>query len=174
MRGFTIFILSLAFFVSFSTVCNASISREMTYKESVVWRGAVRFVRVDKHFKIIEKDRESGYLLFEYKDAQRKYTASLEVIKVVKNGYHYVRVQLNIEDMPMYVENVFFDHFVKKLKTEHGIPPVPQKVYVPKPDKNNDDHKSDKKTNDDSKKTNDDDLNDNDNSNNDYHDNNEE
>ncbi|MBN2529823.1 MAG: hypothetical protein JXR76_25760 [Deltaproteobacteria bacterium] len=101
----------------------ASMSKELTYSETVVWRCAVRFIRVDNGFQILEKDKETGYLLFEYRDAGISANGSLEVLKVVKNNREYVRVQMNIHGQPKYIESLLFKKLERKLKSEYGMAP---------------------------------------------------
>ena len=114
-----------------TTVVQASITRELTYSESTVWRCAVRFIRVDKGFQLIEKDKETGYLLFEYTDSGRTSNGSLEVLRVVKNNREYVRVQMNLHGQPKYVESLLFKKLETKLKNEYGVAPAAKYVEPP-------------------------------------------
>lgn len=110
---------------------NARTDRELTYRTSQIWNSAVRFLRVEQRFKILEKDKEASYLLFEFKDSGKTYMASLELVDVAKEGRRYVRMRLNISDMPTYVEVVLADKFLRKLKDEYGQPPPARLVEIP-------------------------------------------
>ncbi|MBN2716382.1 MAG: hypothetical protein JXX14_11045 [Deltaproteobacteria bacterium] len=114
-----------------STVTSASISKELTWSESTVWRCAVRFIRVDNGFQILEKDKETGYLLFEFKDAGRTTNGSLEILRVVKNDREYVRIQMNLHGQPKYVESLLFNKLERKLKNEYGVAPTAKSVAPP-------------------------------------------
>jgi hypothetical protein len=111
-----------------SGVAEASISKELTYSESIVWRCAVRFIRVDKGFRILEKDKDTGYVLFEFTDSGRTTNGALEVLKVVRNDREYVRVQLNLQGQPKYVESLLFNKLERKLKNEYGIAPSAKQI----------------------------------------------
>lgn len=125
--GLSVFVASLVF----CTVSQASLARELTYSESTVWRCAVRFIRVDAGYKIVEKDKDSGYLLFEYTDSGRAYTGALEVLKLVRNDREYVRIQFNLVGQPKYMESLLFKKLERKLKNEYGIAPTAKYVGPP-------------------------------------------
>lgn len=114
-----------------TSATQASIARELTYSENTVWRCAVRFIRVDKGFRVIEKDKETGYLLFEYTDGARTTNGSIEVLRVVKNKREYVRVQMNLHGQPKYVESLLFKKLERKLKSEYGVAPAAKYVEPP-------------------------------------------
>jgi hypothetical protein len=101
----------------------ARTDRMLTYRQGQVWTSLVRFLRVDQGYRIIERDREAGYLLFEYKDGGRDCSGSLEMIPVVESGRQYIRARLQIPTMPSYVEVVLFDKLERKLRNEYGDPP---------------------------------------------------
>ena len=126
---------------SLSVPAAARVDKKVTYKESIVWRCAVRFVRVDLRYKIVEKDKDTGYLLFEYLDGEKIYNGSIEILPVVQNNQKFVRVQVRIENQPSYVESLLYNKLARKLKSEYGAPPAPETVRIPKPagEKNNSD-----------------------------------
>jgi hypothetical protein len=111
----------------------ARVERKLTYRTSQLWSSAVRFLRVDNRYKIVEKDKQTGYLLFEYKDEGRTHPASLELIPTVIEERKVVRARLRIEGMPTYVESVLMDKFLRKLKREYGDAPPAELAIKPKP-----------------------------------------
>lgn len=117
-----------------SGMAEASISRELTYSERIVWRCAVRFIRVDNGYRILEKDKDTGYVLFEYSDSGRTTNGAIEVLKVVKNNREYVRVQLNLHGQPKYVESLLFNKLERKLKSEYGMAPAAKQVVPEEPE----------------------------------------
>ena len=123
MKRFISITLVLAFSLLFAAVCEARTKREMTYRYSQIWRTAIRFLRVDNRFPIVEKDRKSGYVLFEFKDGGKTYSGSLELYPVVHDGKHYMRTGLIIGGKPSYVEAVLLDKLKRKLREEYGEPP---------------------------------------------------
>ena len=95
------------------------------YSFEQTWTTALRLVRVDLGYKIVEKDEQAGYILFEYGD--KGGNASLELFKTDKG----VRVTCQMPKYPSYHEVVVLDRLGKKLKDEHGTPPEKPK---PPPD----------------------------------------
>lgn len=83
---------------------------------------ALRLVRVDLGFKIIEKDAASGYLLFEYRSPESGNRVTQGAIEIV-DGRAGVHVAVQLPSMPRYHEQVLLDGLVKKLASEHGDPP---------------------------------------------------
>lgn len=148
MKRYLSILIGFLFLASLSQPAAARIDKKVTYTESVVWRCAIRFIRVDQHFKIIEKDKDSGYLLFEYTEEGRMYHGSLEIMPMVEQNLRYVRVKIRIEDQPSYVESLLYNKFHKKLRSEYGDAPPAKLNELPKPkvtepeDKGDDNDKS--------------------------------
>ncbi|HUT77427.1 MAG TPA: hypothetical protein VM285_07060 [Polyangia bacterium] len=114
-----------------AATAEARTDRMLTYRQGQIWTGLVRFLRVDQGYRILERDREAGYLLFEYKDGGRDCSGSLEMVQVVESGRQYIRARLQIPSMPSYVEVVLFDKLERKLKNEYGDPPPAALVVLP-------------------------------------------
>lgn len=131
MKSKLSFLLALGLLLCAAGSAEAKTDRELTYRPTQIWSSAVRFLRVEQHFKIVEKDKEASYLLFEYKDTGRTYLASMEIVDVVRAGKKYVRVRLSISEMPSYVERVLADKFLRKLKDEYGPMPAPTLLAPP-------------------------------------------
>jgi hypothetical protein len=113
----------LAVLMALCTPLGAKTNRDFTYGINQLWNTAVRFIRVDMGFTVLEKDKKAGYLLFEYKDTFRACNASLEFVPIVRENRALTSVKLNIPAMPTYVETVLFDKFLGKLREEYGDPP---------------------------------------------------
>ena len=101
---------------------SASVAYESPYTFEQTFGTALRLVRVDLGFKIVEKDVENGYLLFEYRSPESGGRATQGAIEVV-NGRAGVHVAVQLPAMPQYHEQVLLDGLVKKLAAEHGDPP---------------------------------------------------
>ena len=124
----TVFALAVGIALALPSVSAARTDRELTYRENEIWHSAIRFLRVDSGFKILEKDKDAGYVLFVYKDGATSCTASLEMVRTSRDNKLFVRARLQIENQPRYVEAVLIDRFIRKLKDEYGEPPPPQLV----------------------------------------------
>ena len=91
-----------------------------TYEQ--VWGSAVRMIRVDYGFPIRDRDEEIGFILFEYKDGERKYPGSMEIVRIEQDGRPAIRVVTQINGMPKYVERMMLDKLKLKLRTDFGVP----------------------------------------------------
>ncbi len=104
-------------------------SRRFRYRADDVWRAAVRLVRVDYGFPIREKDREGGYVLFDYVEGRRKVPGAVEVVEIERDGERTVLVRVLVQAMPSYVERMMMDRLVRKLRDELG--PEPRRPAAP-------------------------------------------
>jgi hypothetical protein len=102
----------------------AKSTRDLTYRTDQIWNSAIRFLRVDLKYPILEKDKEAAYLLFEYKEAGRSYAATMEFVQAGMGARPVIKATLNIELMPSYVEEVLLDAFTRKLKSDYGEQPA--------------------------------------------------
>jgi hypothetical protein len=100
--------------------------KDLAYQREQAWPAAVRFLRVDAKLKVIEKDAEAGYVLFELVEEKKTFRGSLEVIDIVKDGRKLVRFVIQIEDRPQWVEIELLTRLERKLRAELGNPaPAP-------------------------------------------------
>jgi len=82
----------------------------------------IRLVRVDFESPIVEKDKDAGYVLFNYTHAGKQYAGSVEVVPTVDKGEQRVKVLIQIAGMPSYIERMMLDKLEKKLVQEFGAP----------------------------------------------------
>ena len=127
MHVLVVFVICLAI----AGLAEARSKRNTTYRYDQLWSTTVRFLRVDNRYPITEKAKKDGYILFEYKEEEHTFQGALELIPTVNSGKHYIRVSVQIANMPGYVETVFLNRLMKKLRKEHGNPPPAQKVREP-------------------------------------------
>ena len=92
-----------------------------------VWGAAIRLIRVDQGYPIKDRDQSVGYFLFDYKDDNRTFPGSVELVRIEDQGGGDIRVVIQIPAMPSYIERMLLDKLKKKLVDEHGepIPPPP-------------------------------------------------
>ena len=120
-------------------IAQARSEKTLAYPRDQAWPAAVRFIRVDAHLKVIEKDADAGYLLFELHEDKKIFRGSLEVIDVVKDNQHQVRFVLQIEDRPEWLEIEYLTQLERKLRAELGAPaPAPTPKKPPDPPKTED------------------------------------
>ena len=110
------------------------VSAESRYTKAQNYSAALRFLRVDKGFDVVERDEEAAYLIFRYPTPDRKEqsaTGTIEVIEIDEG----VTIIVNLPQMPQYHERVLSDQLQRKLREEYG-PPKARKPEPVKPEKN--------------------------------------
>jgi hypothetical protein len=120
-----------------SSTAYARSEKTLAYEREPAWATSVRFIRVNAGLKVIEKDAEAGYVIFEFKEEKKTFRGSLELIEVVKDGRKALRFVMTIEDRPSWVELEMLTKLEQKLRAELGAPapsPTPKpKQPPPKP-----------------------------------------
>lgn len=118
--------LGLALVVVLLWAGGAQARREQTYAYpfSRVWTAAVRMLRVEFESTITEKDKDSGYFLFNFPDGGKSHPGSVEVI--AGEGREGVRVVMMLPALPSYVEQMLLDHLARKLGQDYGQPQTPK------------------------------------------------
>jgi hypothetical protein len=109
--------------LAWTPVVQAKREQSFSYPYSRVWTAALRMLRVDFNSPITEKDRESGYFLFEYPDGGKSYEGSAEIVRVTENGVETARVVFQMPGLPSYYEQMLLDRLTRKLEQDYGSPP---------------------------------------------------
>ena len=118
--------------------------KTFAYPREQAWPTAVRFLVVDEHVKITEKDADAGYVVFELRDEGKTFRGALELVTLVRDGRSEVKFVLQIEDRPSWLEIAMLRRLEAKLQVELGSPaPAPSR-----PPPANDDKKDDRKKDD--------------------------
>lgn len=112
----------------------ARTERRTGYTFEQAWPTAVRHLRVDEGFKIVDKDQDTGYVVFELRDDGKVFAGALEVVQHEEEGRKVVKLVLTINDRPDYMEAQVLERMLMKLRQEHGDPPQPPKKK-PAPEK---------------------------------------
>ena len=111
-------------FATIVAVADARVDGASGYSKAQTYSGALRYLRVDLGYEVVEKDPDAAYLIFKYAapggGKSSAVTGTLEVIEASGGG---VRLFVNLPRMPEYYERVFRDGLMKKLKDEYGAPP---------------------------------------------------
>jgi len=128
--------LLLALVVGLPGRAGARVEESFDYPFEEVWSSAVRMLRVDLRFPVTDKDKDNGFLLFEYEDRGRRVPGSLEVFpeRSDRGGARddeggrrapRVRVTVQVPAMPSYVERMLVDRLERKLEQDWGAPIPP-------------------------------------------------
>jgi hypothetical protein len=110
----------------------AKSDRTFKWKADRIFPTAVRFLRVDEHATIVDKDADSGYVVFDFADDGKTYHGSLEVVRVTDDPPE-VKVIIELEDRPPWMESAMLDKLEQKLHDELGDPPDPPPAPPPPP-----------------------------------------
>lgn len=118
---------------AFAVPAEARVDGSSAYSKVQTYSGALRYVRVDLGYEVVEKDPEAAYLIFKYMPpGGSKGSAVTGTLEVVEAGGG-VRVFVSLPRMPEYHERIFRDGLLKKLKDEYGAPPAAAKKPPEKP-----------------------------------------
>lgn len=101
--------------------------RVLSYPIDQVWPTAIRYLRIDRGFEIVDRDRDAGYLLFEFPlEEKRIGSGSVEMFEVVDAaGRPSVSVSVNTGAGPVHLPNSILDGIAAKVRAERGQPPPP-------------------------------------------------
>jgi hypothetical protein len=121
--------------------------RTLSYPLDQVWPTAIRYLKIDRGFEIVDRDRDAGYLLFEFPlEEKRIGSGSVEMFEAVDaSGRPSVSISVNTGAGPVHLPNSILDGIAAKVRAERGqpSPPPPPKQEEPPPKKDeepDDDH----------------------------------
>lgn len=109
----------------------ARADKTLAYRREQAWPTAVRFLVVDEHARITEKDADAGYVMFELRDDGKTFRGALELATVDHDGRSAVRFVLQIADRPSWVEIAMLARLERKLAAELGSPSPPPAAPPP-------------------------------------------
>lgn len=136
--------LGLALLVG-SLPAQARLEMKSEYTKARTFSAALRYLRVDLGYEVTERDEDAAYLLFKFVPRGRK-DATFGSIEIIESK-DKVRVFIQLPKMPSYRERVLGQGLERKLRSEYGAPPKPDKDKEDDKDKDGDDDndKNDKK-----------------------------
>jgi hypothetical protein len=110
--------------------------RVLSYPMDQVWPTAIRYLRIDRGFKIVDRDPDAGYMLFEFTlEDHRLGSGSVEMFATQDAaGRPSVSVTVNTGAGPVHLPNSILDGIAAKVRAERGqpAPPGPKPVDPPK------------------------------------------
>ncbi|HET9934697.1 MAG TPA: hypothetical protein VFQ35_28525 [Polyangiaceae bacterium] len=113
----------------------ARVEASSGYSKPQTFSCALRLLRVDRGYEVVEKDQDAAYVLFRYPISGQKEQASgsLEIVETAAG----VRVFVQLPKLPEYHEALLRDALLRKLREEYGPPPNKPPAEKPKapPDK---------------------------------------
>jgi|RhiMethySRZTD1v2_1073278.scaffolds.fasta_scaffold13608_5 hypothetical protein len=111
----------------------ARVEAESEYTKAQTYSGALRYLRVDLGYEVVEKDPDAAYLIFRYTQTGQNKRPTNGTIEVVETRGR-VKVLFQIPEMPEYHERVLRDGLLKKLRLEYGAPPPKAPVKEERPE----------------------------------------
>ncbi len=110
----------------------AKSTRKVSHAYERVWPTAVRFLRIDEGLKIVEKDADSGYVLFELRDEGKVFSGSVEVVRREDDAQRdAVELIVRIQKRPSYMEHALLNRLLRKIRDELGNPKAPPRKKTP-------------------------------------------
>jgi len=100
----------------------ARVATDSLYTKAQNYSAALRFLRVDKGYDVVERDAEAAYLIFRYPTPERNEQSVTGTIEVVELDSR-VTLIVKLPQMPQYHERVLSDQLIRKLREEYGTPP---------------------------------------------------
>ncbi|HVJ17269.1 MAG TPA: hypothetical protein VM686_17690 [Polyangiaceae bacterium] len=112
----------------FASGAEARSEAEARYSKAQTFSAALRYLRVDLEYEVVEKDADAAYLIFKYAAPGQRQTSTgtMEIVSAADT----VRIYVKLPKMPEYHERVLRDGLLRKLREEYGEPPAPK----PKPE----------------------------------------
>jgi hypothetical protein len=107
-------------------------TRVLPYPVDQVWGAAIRYLRVDRDYPIVDRDAETGYIVFEIPlGGDVRGRGALEAFSTKDaSGRTSTRLQLSTEAGPTHLPHTLLEGIAAKVRTERGQAPS---APAPKP-----------------------------------------
>jgi len=112
----------LAVGLFFTHAAPARVGGDSEYSKAQTYSAALRYLRVDLGYEIVERDPDAAYLIFRYQPPGQNKSNATGTVEIVDTDGH-VKLFVQIATMPEYHERVLRDGLVRKLHDEYGEPP---------------------------------------------------
>ena len=116
-------------------------ARVLPYPVAQVWPSTVRYLRVDRHYTIQDRDKEAGYVLFDFPLGQHPEQpaslgrGSVELVSTTDaSGREASKIKVATNRGPVHLPHAIVDGIAAKLLQEVG-PPAPPPPKEPPSDK---------------------------------------
>lgn len=109
-------------------------SRVLAYPMEFVWPTAMRFLRVDRGYTIVDRDPEAGFILFDFPigPEDRVGRGSVEIFATKDaSGRTAASVQITTDGGPVHLPHALLDGLAEKLRRERGQPAAPPRPEPP-------------------------------------------
>lgn len=118
------------FLLGWATLSWSRTEETTPYTKTQAYNGALRFLRIEQEFEVIERDPDLGYVLFQYPTGVEDQTTTGSVEVVERDDEVLVVVQ--ISKLPAHHESRLVGALLKKLEADYGAPRARVKEKPPK------------------------------------------
>ena len=104
-----------------------------------MWPTAIRYLRVDRGYPVRDRDKESGFILFEFPlesqdGTPRTGEGSMELYPIEDAvGRPSVQIQVATSNGPTYLPHAIVEGLAAKVRAERGQPSAPPSRKPPEP-----------------------------------------
>ncbi len=113
--------------LTWNVPAHARAQTDLPYAVADAFSTALRFVRIDRGCKVLDKDADAAFVAFECDDDGKAKRGSLELFKVATG----VRMQVTLADDTHGMELRWLELFERKLREERGTPVPPPATKAP-------------------------------------------
>jgi hypothetical protein len=109
-------------------------SRVLAYPMEFVWPTAMRYLRVDRGYAIVDRDADAGFILFDFPIGPEDRTGrgSVEIFATKDaSGRAAASVQITTDGGPVHLPHALLDGLAEKLRRERGQPAAPPRAEPP-------------------------------------------
>lgn len=109
-------------------------TRVLPYPMEFVWPTAMRLLRVDRSYTIVDRDPDAGFILFDFPigPEDRVGRGSVEVFATKDaSGRAAASVQITTDGGPVHLPHALLDALAEKLRKERGQPAAPPRAEPP-------------------------------------------
>lgn len=107
--------------------------KTLGYTRAQLWPAAIRFLVLDERVKLLDKDADAGFVTFELRDDGKLYRGAIELVTIARDGQDAVRVFVQIDNRPSWVEIAMLMRLERRVRAELGPPPPPARPAKPAP-----------------------------------------
>jgi len=129
MRHVLALVLLVGIALTWSVSAHARAEADLPYGLAEAFSTALRFVRIDRGCKVVDKDADAAFVAFECSDDGKVKRGSVEIFKVPGG----VRTQVTLGDDTHGMELRWLELYERKLREERGTPIAPPPAATPPP-----------------------------------------
>src|SRR6478736_6420096 len=100
--------LAALWVMSTTAVADARVDGSSGYSKAQTYSGALRYLRVDLGYEVVERDPDAAYLIFRYQPPGQNKSNATGTVEIVDTDGH-VKLFVQIPSMPEYHERVLRD-----------------------------------------------------------------